>query len=149
MERVIPYLPVEAVRQLASYLEFDPLVDDGPGRTKLLSQLPEPQKLAWLDSHRSAIMEEISSVGGHSIANGFRGRGVSYAELVYDLAQELNVNCLSTEPVENIERKIVAKVWQNITAKMTPAQRKELEARAEEQARKLGRSITGELAGFG
>jgi hypothetical protein len=50
---------------------------------RVLSQMPEAEQLVWLDSHRLALMKEISLVGGHSVANLLRGgQGVSYTTLV-------------------------------------------------------------------
>lgn len=150
MEKVIANMPVEALRQLASYLGFDPLVAYASAPARFLSQMPEAAQLVWLDSHRLALMKEISLVGGHSVANLLRGgQGVTYTTLVYGLAQKLNVVCQPTEPVDSIEARIVAKVWQNVTTKMTPEQRKKLEREAEEQAKKLGKSIKGELGALG
>lgn len=150
MEKVIANMPVEALRQLASYLGFDPLVVYTSAPAKCLSQTPEEEQLVWLDNHRLALMKEISLVGGHSVVNLLRGgQGVPYTTLVYGLAQKLGVVCQPTELVDSIEAKIVAKVWQNITTTMTPEQREKLEREAEEQAKKLGKSIKGELGALG
>lgn len=150
MEKVVAHIPPSELLRLVNYLSFDPLVSYASAPSKFLSQLTEPERLAWLDSHRLAVMSEISLVGGHSVANLLRGgRGVPYTTLVYGLAQKLQVDCQPTETVESMEAKIVAKIWQNITSKMTPEQRKELERNAEAQARKLGRSIKGEMGSLG
>ncbi len=111
--------------------------------------LPDPEQMTWLDANQNEIMKKICLVGGHSLANLYRrGRGIPYPMIVYNLARKLKVECQPTEPVETIESRIVLKVCQNIFSKLTAEQRQELIEKAEEDARRLGKSVKGELAGF-
>lgn len=148
MERVIPNLPHETLKQIAQYLKYDPIIETEP--IKFLSELSATKQLAWLDGHRQALMTEISSTGGHSIANLLRGgHGVPYATLVYGLTQKLQIECEPTETVEAMEKRIIVQVWKSITAKMSPEERRELEKKIEERAAELGKKISSNLAGFG
>src|SRR5947209_8019870 len=156
MEKVIPKLPVDALQQIAGYLKWDPYVtyptrfsNDNASHGRLLSSMPQPEQRAWLDTHRTEIMKEISSVGGHSVVNLFRGGGVSYRQIIANAASKLDLGYDTSSSIEQLEAKIVSKLWSNVIATLTPEQRRELEIRAEEEAKKFGKTIKGELSGFG
>ena len=66
------------------------------------------------------ITEELKLFGGNTIANLFRlGRGVSYKEIVQDVAKEMKIKFDSKDSVENIENKLILKsfeeTWRNFT----------------------------------
>ncbi|HZU29855.1 MAG TPA: hypothetical protein VFB79_01995, partial [Candidatus Angelobacter sp.] len=154
MEQIIPKLPVEALQQIAGYLNWDPFItyqakngNVDPGR--LLSQMTEIEQHTWLDTHRVEIMKKISAVGGHSLINLFRGAGIQYREIVANVGSKLGLDYDTTAPIEQLEGKILSKIWNNLVATLTPEQRRELEAKAEQEANKFGRTFKGELTGFG
>jgi uncharacterized protein YaaW (UPF0174 family) len=61
-------------------------------------------------SYVDEIIYEITSFGGNSIANLVRGHGVSYAEMVRDVAKRLMVTASITDTTETIEEKIILKI---------------------------------------
>ncbi len=80
---------------------------------------PDHKKYAFLISH------EIRLFGGNSIANIFRNKGPSYAEIVADVAANVGAAYHSGASVPVIEDAIMIRLgtiaWEN----MTPEQRKE------------------------
>ncbi|MGL5723617.1 DUF3944 domain-containing protein [Cetobacterium sp.] len=66
------------------------------------------------------ITEELKLFGGNTIANLFRlGKGVAYKEIVEDVAKEMKINFNSYDTVEEIENKLILRVfedtWKNLT----------------------------------
>jgi uncharacterized protein YaaW (UPF0174 family) len=61
-------------------------------------------------SYVDEIVYEITSFGGNSIANLVRGHGVTYAEMVRDVAKRLMINTAITDTTETLEEKIILKI---------------------------------------
>jgi uncharacterized protein YaaW (UPF0174 family) len=61
-------------------------------------------------SYVDELVYEITSFGGNSIANLVRGHGISYAEMVRDVAKRLLVSTSITDTVETLEEKIILKI---------------------------------------
>ncbi len=95
------------------------------------------------------LVAEIGRAGGHSIANVFRRRGISYLETVRDVARALDIHVVPHESAAALEEQIVRRHFEQALAAMTEAQRRELRARLEEEARKHGRSFAAEAAAGG
>jgi len=104
---------------------------------------------------------ELSSAGGHTIANLFRGgEGVSYREVVGDVAEELKVALPPQWEVQSAEALIVQAVLSKWIGGLTADQRQDLVARLENIAAEHGNPIgvaggallvltTAQLSGFG
>ncbi len=80
------------------------------------------------------IVSEFRAFGGNSIVNLFRGSGVPYAEIARDVASKLKAGHDKTDPVEEVERKVLVKVLVDSIAKMSADERQSLE----DQFRKAG-----------
>ncbi|MBU1900699.1 hypothetical protein KKB55_23375, partial [Myxococcota bacterium] len=96
------------------------------------------------DEQVSALCNEISSVGGHSVANFFRGKGVSYREVITDVAVHLKVELKPAMTVAEMEGAIAQKALQQLLEKLTPEQREELAESIEQEAAKYGKSFKKE-----
>lgn len=57
-----------------------------------------------------AIVYEINSFGGNSLANLVRGHGVPYAEMVRDVAGKLGVKTGPTDTIASLEMKIILRI---------------------------------------
>lgn len=75
--------------------------------------------------YANAIATEIRAMGGNSIVNLFRGRGVSYREVVCDVANRLHLDYDNHSGVEDIEALILYHVFQRAWDRMTPQEREE------------------------
>jgi len=71
-------------------------------------------KLYW-----KAIAGEFQKFGGNTIANKFRGHGVKYRKIAYDVAKKLKVKVYETEDIKSIEEKIIEKLFYKIIDKMS------------------------------
>lgn len=94
------------------------ITDNGRGRAALdgdiCRRLSEPA-LSDPPSHSLAdevgtICQEIELFGGNSIVNLFRGRGVSYEEIVRDVAEHLKIEFTISQSTAEIEMQILLKV---------------------------------------
>lgn len=72
------------------------------------------------------IIEEIQKYGGNSIANAFRGMGVSYHEVLCDVAEKMKVNFNTKQTTQTIEDQLLAKVLEDAWEKMSEDERKKL-----------------------
>lgn len=63
------------------------------------------------------IAEELQKFGGNTVANVFRSQGVTYHEIIKDVAKELRVEVISNsvveESTESIEEKLILKVFKD------------------------------------
>ena len=89
------------------------------------------------------LVLEIREFGGNSLVNLFRSDGVPYREVVEDVAGKLGVSFDRADQVEQIEMKILTKIFVQSIAKMDAAQRTKLE----EEFRKLGMNNVSLSAG--
>lgn len=73
------------------------------------------------------IAAEIQRYGGNSFANVFRGgKGVSYKEILHDVADQLKVKYNTSSSVEAIESQIQIKVLTHAYENMSKEERREL-----------------------
>jgi uncharacterized protein YaaW (UPF0174 family) len=107
------------------------------------------------------ICREISTAGGHTIANICRkGKGVSYREIVQDVAVHLKVEFTAEDNIKKIEEKIARQVLCKFIAHLDPNQKTTIEKNLEQVAKDNGVSFVKEggvlaaltaaqLSGFG
>lgn len=92
--------------------DLDPIVQtilSLPSQTMTL----RPEYKEHQGDHKSyvdAIVYEITSLGGHTLANLARGHGVSYADMVHDVAEKLDVTTSSEDSVGTLEEKIILRI---------------------------------------
>lgn len=72
------------------------------------------------------IIEEVQKYGAHGIVTPFRGYGVSYHELLCDVAKKLKVNFDKRQGVRIIEKHLLEKVLTEAWEKMPDKDRKKL-----------------------
>ena len=144
MEDVIPYVRPAVLREIAQVLQWQPSVWETP-----LSTLSAGEQEWYLANNRSELMREISRVGGHSIANTFRGHGVPYIEIVCDLADRFKVEHSPWDSVGTIETNLILRLWNTTIKQLTPEQLQELKKRATDEAGRLGKSALPEAAWIG
>lgn len=111
---------------------IDHITDKGEGRIALSSgacgQLIAVKRSGIVEEDDlKLISSEIRSFGGNSIFNLFRGgNGVTYKEVLTDVAEHLKVNCNKNSSCERIEIEILLKVLEQSIEKMTEEERKEI-----------------------
>lgn len=57
------------------------------------------------------IIAEIEAFGGNTIANFLRGYGVTYREVLCDVAEKFKINFNSKQPIDLIERRVLERVF--------------------------------------
>ena len=72
------------------------------------------------------IIEEIQKFGGNTLVNAFRGMGVSYHEVLCDVAEKMKVNCRKTQSTVIVESYLLAKVLDVAWEKMSEEERKKI-----------------------
>jgi len=140
-EPVFQQLAPERLGDIAVYLNYDPIV--GPG-ARLLSALPKPERLAWLDRHRGQIEDEFCFAGS-SLISGRR----DYRGVVLAAAKKTGATHGPNASTPEVERAIVRRWWTQTLAEMTPAQRSEFERRADELLAAHKGRLNRELAAAG
>lgn len=90
------------------------------------------------------IIEEIQKYGGNTIANTVRGMGVSYHEVLCDVANKMKVNFNPAQTTQTIEGNLLAKVLEDAWEKMSEDERKKL---IEEAGNVFGMKMGGMGAG--
>lgn len=90
------------------------------------------------------IIEEIQKYGGNTIANAVRGMGVSYHEVLCDVAKKMKVNFDPAQATQMIEDQLLAKVLKDAWEKMSEDERKKL---VEESGNVFGLTVGGLGAG--
>jgi uncharacterized protein YaaW (UPF0174 family) len=134
-------LPPGVLAEAARYVGFNPIVSTGS--TVFLSSLSQAERESWLDLNRSALEDEFCSVGSWTL-----GAVKTYEEIVRDLAAKMSIACQPDATVVGIEKAIVAKVWNDAIAMMTPEQVAEIRQEMEQLASKYGKSLEKELTGL-
>lgn len=86
------------------------------------------------------IIEEIQKYGGNTIANAVRGMGVSYHEVLCDVASKMKVNFNAMQTTQVIEEHLLAKVLKDAWEKMSEDDRKNV---IEESGNVFGMSVGG------
>lgn len=109
----------------------DYITDSGKGRLSLAKikcdQLVQAKNFrSFSDADKQVIEEEISLFGGNSIVNLVRRSGVTYEEIVRDVAKHLKVNFSKTESIVAIEQAVLAKLLSSAIDQMSEEERKEL-----------------------
>ena len=124
--------------------ELDPLLDAilGEGREGRISseldidpiykQYPKNPTKYW-----EKIGIEIQTYGGNSFMNFFRGTGVTYREIVKDVADRLKVNYHSDAPTPVIEEHIFEKILTEAWSKMSDEEKETLFKKAAEEGIKI------------
>lgn len=72
------------------------------------------------------IIEELQKYGGNSIVNAVRGMGVSYHEVLCDVAKKLKLNFNAAQKTQMIEDRLLEKVLEDAWEKMSEDERKEI-----------------------
>ena len=68
------------------------------------------------------IAAELQYFGGNTIANGWRGHGVSYVEILKDVCNHMNIRVGSNDDVLDLERKVASEISKKIMDDMTDDQ---------------------------
>lgn len=137
-DHIFQELPSKHLREIATYLTFDPVIDG-----KLYSQLAGEDQLSWLNTNRDSLKDHFNWVG-----SSFLGRRKSYDEIVSDTARKIGAQVTASSSTADVEKAIMVRVWEKASAKMTEAQRAELEARIKEIASKHGKQFGKEFTGL-
>lgn len=104
-----------------------------------MHRLPEEERLRWFDMHRDQMEQEFCRIGSWTF-----GQTKTYAKIVRNLVKKLGIKDLNRNPAA-IERAIIAKVWNETLARLTPEQAVELKSGATKFADEHGRNFGGEL----
>ncbi len=109
--------------------ELDPIVQYILKASTNLLDVDEQYKRAQGDhqSYVSVIVREIRDFGGNSLVNVFRGDGVEYAEIARDVADKIDAEYGEHDAVEEVERKVLMKIFSDSVDRMTPEERRDLE----------------------
>ncbi|WP_300624622.1 YaaW family protein [uncultured Megasphaera sp.] len=73
-----------------------------------------------------AIKDELSLMGGNSVANFFRRRGVSYREMVMDVCDQLDAPYNKKFSTEHIEHRLLEKIIEDAWKKMSQEEKAEV-----------------------
>lgn len=90
------------------------------------------------------IIEEIQKFGGNTLVNTFRGMGVSYHEVLCDVADKMKAPCKKTQSTELVEAHLLAKVLEDAWEKMSEEDRRML---LDEAGKVWGLKVGGFAAG--
>lgn len=106
----------------------DYITDNGAGRLSLDSDVCKTLHSARVDrnfgdAERSLISKEIRLFGGNAIINLFRGDGVTYAEVVRDVASHIDVTFSRTTAVSEIEERMLKHMLSRALEKMSESDR--------------------------
>lgn len=84
------------------------------------------------------LVYEIRTFGGNTIANLWRGDGISYEQIVKNVAKTLKVTLKGPESVPEIECKILDKVLEKVMEKMSQEDKERFENALREELKKAG-----------
>ena len=65
------------------------------------------------------IAQEIQLMGGNTIANKYRGHGVTYRELTYDAAKKVGANVVQGDTISTLEWELLTKLLQDAESKLS------------------------------
>lgn len=110
---------------------IDYLTKDKDGEVRVTEELTQTQiyKNSYpehLNAMSEQIADELCRFGGNTIANIFRGGGVSYKELLCDVCDKMKVNYNKSATIEMIESNLLMKVMTDSLEKMSPEELKQL-----------------------
>lgn len=138
---IFQIMPPEALLEVAQILSFKPYTNETPHRS--VRSLTRQEQLRWFDAHRRDLEDEVCRVGSWTF-----GEVKSYGEIVRKLAKKLKIKHKAKDDIPKIERAILARVWNNTVAQLTPDQIEQLKAKASEIAAEHGKNLSSEMAGF-
>jgi len=124
IEDLLAVADVEDIHILVDYI-----TDNGKGRLALDGDTCKRFLLCkehniYPHGDRELIAKEIRSFGGNSVVNLLRGDGVSYEEIVYDIANHQKVNFEKTDSISTIEREILTKILARAFDELSTEERK-------------------------
>ena len=166
MEKVLQNMSRDKLIALASLIDLnDPKEPTSPTFTHMNASSGDDCEMPFKDLPASKMKEEIeyeiSTAGGHTVANIFRGgKGVSYREIVWDVADHVKAELTNFDTLPDAEGKIAKQALKVMLEELTPEQRDELAENLERIAKDHGESYRGEggvlaaltaaqLSGFG
>lgn len=132
-------LPSETLDEAAKALEWKPCIEGGAAY-RSLGELPTSARIEWLDKNRERLEDAIRSAGSWTL-----GETRTYPAVIRGLAEKLDVKVASAAGTREIESALVAHLWHRTEEKLSPADKQELHRKVEEEARKHGKTIVGEL----
>lgn len=109
----------------------DYITDKGEGRLSLDSDVCRRLSISkrmgnYSHDDRDLIGKEIRLFGGNSLVNMFRGDGVSYDEIVRDVASKLGADYGKQTPLVTVEMNVLTKILEKSFEKMSDAERDEI-----------------------
>ena len=118
----------EELKELFDLLVYDP--KDGEQRiTSTLTYSEEYKKYGTdYSKYWRRIAEELQLYGGNTVVNNFIrfGSGVTYREILQDVAKTLKVHYTKISSTEKIEYVVLEKILSEIFAKLSPEEEKEI-----------------------
>jgi len=109
----------------------DHITDKGDGRIALSSDACKKLTAAknrgvYNHEELELISYELRTFGGNSFMNFFRGEGVSYKEVLTDVAEHLKINFNKNNSCEKIELEILLKVLEKAVENMSESERRDV-----------------------
>lgn len=136
---IFEVLAPDKLDKIAMTMDWNPCVEQYP-RYRLLRQLPIDAQRDWLDKNREQVEDSIRSAGSWTF-----GKKKTYQAVIRGLAEKLGAKISAAASAREIETALVKRLWQRTEEKLNPQQKLELHRRFEEEARKHGKSIKGQL----
>jgi len=121
----LQYCSTEDLQVLVDYLTKDKngvlrVSETLTGTEAYKKYYPHSLPMMW-----KLIAEELQHYGGNTFANGLRGTGVSYREILDDVAKKQKVNFNSDNSVELIEQYILQSIMQKAIEEMSEKELKD------------------------
>ena len=115
----LQYCSTEDLQVLVDYL-----TKDKDGKLRVSEDLTTTEAYKKYYPHSLPMMwkqiaEELQHYGGNTFANGLRGTGVSYREILTDVAKKQKVNFNSNNSVEQIEQYILQSIMEKAIEEMS------------------------------
>ncbi|MFC2355040.1 MAG: DUF3944 domain-containing protein [Capnocytophaga ochracea] len=115
----LQYCSTEDLQVLVDYLTKDKngglrVSETLTGTEAYKKYYPHSLPMMW-----KLIAEELQHYGGNTFANGLRGTGVSYREILTDVAKKQKVNFNSNNSVEQIEQYILQSIMEKAIEEMS------------------------------
>lgn len=115
----LQYCSTEDLQVLVDYLTKDKngglrVSETLTGTEAYKKYYPHSLPMMW-----KLIAEELQHYGGNTFANGLRGTGVSYREILTDVAKKQKVNFNSNNSVEQIEQYILQSIMKKAIEEMS------------------------------
>ena len=115
----LQYCSTEDLQVLVDYL-----TKDKDGELRVSEELTSTEAYKKYYPHSLPMMwkqiaEELQHYGGNTFANGLRGTGVPYREILTDVAKKQKVNFNSNNSVEQIEQYILQSIMEKAIEEMS------------------------------